>query len=47
MPGVVAVEVAIGERQQVVEQRYTQVMYQSQRDAGEEIVAKKRTDTLQ
>ncbi|MNQ87249.1 hypothetical protein D3C85_1024640 [compost metagenome] len=46
MPGVVVVEVTVGQYQQLVEQLHTQVMHQAQRDLGQEIVAQIRTYSL-
>ncbi len=46
VPGVVLVEVAVGQAQQVIEQLHPQVMDQAQRDLGQEVVAQKRSQAL-
>ncbi|MCY1396923.1 hypothetical protein D9M71_119080 [compost metagenome] len=46
VPGVVAVEVAVGQGQQAVEQGHAQVMHQAEGDLGQEIVAQVGTQPL-
>ncbi|MNV81752.1 hypothetical protein D3C71_1754350 [compost metagenome] len=46
MPGVVVVEIAVGQHQQLVEQLDPQVVHQAQRNLGQEVVAEKRTQAL-
>ena len=46
VPGVVVVEVAVGQHQQLVEQSHSQVMHQAQRDLRQEVVAEERAKAL-
>ena len=46
MAGVVAVKIAIGEGQHVIEQREPQIMHQPQRNLREKKIAEERTDAL-
>ncbi|MNM44985.1 hypothetical protein D3C81_558940 [compost metagenome] len=46
VPGVVVVEIAVGQHQQLVEQLDPQVMHQAEGDLGQEIVAQERTQAL-
>ncbi|CRM72492.1 hypothetical protein [Pseudomonas sp. 22 E 5] len=46
VPGVVVVKVAVGQRQQVVEQLHAQVMDQAQGYLGQQVVAQERTQAL-
>ena len=46
MPGVVVVEVAVRQHQQLVEQFHTQVVHQAQGNLGQEVVAEERAQAL-
>ncbi|MNE04297.1 hypothetical protein D3C80_968220 [compost metagenome] len=46
MPGVVGIEVAVGQDQKLVEQLQAQVMHQPQGNLGQEVVAQKRAQAL-